>query len=115
MPINKIVILEGLAAILLTMGASLACAESVTVSYLEGKAPIAPDAVTAYGEDLFGDRINLYNGALGFEHTDLSLPGPQGLPVKLTRSHSPGRSLPEQHGPVGAADGGRRVHLRCAR
>ena len=46
----------------------------VNVSYLDGQAPVAPDAITAYGPDLFGDRINLYNGALSFEQTDLSPP-----------------------------------------
>lgn len=67
-------------------------ANPVNISYLEGQAPVAPDAITAYGPDLFGDRVNLYNGSLAFEQTDLSLPGNNALPVALARSHSPGRS-----------------------
>lgn len=64
----------------------------VNISYLEGQSPVAPDAITAYGPDLFGDRINLFNGALSFEQTDLSLPGNSALPVALVRSTNPGRS-----------------------
>lgn len=64
---------------------------AVNVSYLEGQNPVAPDAITTYGPDLFGDRVNLFNGGLEFEHTDLSLPGNGGLPVALVRRHTPGR------------------------
>jgi len=64
----------------------------VTVAYLQGKAPVAPDAVATLGPDLFGDKNNLFNGALSFEHTDLSLPGNDALPVALIRQHSAGRS-----------------------
>ncbi len=64
----------------------------VNISYLEGQAPVAPDAITAYGPDLFGDKINLFNGALEFEHTDLSLPGNNAIPVALVRKHIAGRS-----------------------
>ncbi len=67
-------------------------ADAVTLSYLDGQNPVAPDAVTAYGTDLFGDKVNLFNGALEFEHTDLSLPGNSKLPVALVRHHTPGQS-----------------------
>lgn len=67
-------------------------ANPVNLSYLDGKDPVAPDAITAYGPDLFGDRVNLFNGALEFEHTDLSLPGNSKLPVALVRHHNPGQS-----------------------
>lgn len=67
-------------------------ASAVDVAYLQGRKPAAPDAITALGPDLFGDKLNLYNGSFSFEHTDISLPGNSALPVALTRTHSPGRS-----------------------
>ncbi|MFN7781949.1 MAG: RHS repeat domain-containing protein, partial [Lysobacterales bacterium] len=47
-------------------------------------------ALTAHGPDLFGDNVNLYNGALSFSVTDISLPGNSSLPVALTRTFSVG-------------------------
>ncbi|MFO1327129.1 MAG: RHS repeat-associated core domain-containing protein [Rubrivivax sp.] len=67
-------------------------ADPVNLSYLQGLEPIAADKVAAYGPDLFGDRVNLFNGTLEFEHTDLSLPGNSALPVALVRHHVAGRS-----------------------
>ena len=64
---------------------------AVGAAYLRGKAPIAPDAISALGTELFGDKINLYNGALSFEHTDTELPGNSALRVALIRQHAPGR------------------------
>ena len=70
----------------------LALAQSpVNVAYLQGKAPVAPDAIAALGPDLFGDKINLYNGSFSFEHTDVELPGNSALRVAVVRQHSPGR------------------------
>jgi hypothetical protein len=72
--------------------ASAALAQNpVNVAYLQGKAPVAPDAIAALGPDLFGDKINLYNGSFSFEHTDVELPGNSALRVALVRQHSPGR------------------------
>jgi RHS repeat-associated protein len=71
--------------------AGAARAQSVNLSYLEAKDPVAPDAIAPHGTDLFGDRINLFNGSFEFEHTDLSLPGNSQLPVALLRHHSPGQ------------------------
>ena len=64
---------------------------AVGVAYLQGKAPVAPDAIAVLGPDLFGDKINLYNGSFSFEHTDVELPGNNALRVALVRQHSPGR------------------------
>jgi RHS repeat-associated protein len=64
---------------------------AVNISYLEGQNPVAPDAVATYGPDLFGDKVSLFNGALEFEHTDMSLPGNSALPVALVRKFTPGR------------------------
>ncbi len=41
------------------------------------------------GQDLFGDRVNLFNGAVSFEQTDVSLTGNNALPVAVTRTYSP--------------------------
>lgn len=73
------------------MGCMTVVANPVNISYLEGQIPVAPDAVAAYGPDLFGDKVNLFNGSLVFEHTDLNLPGNNALPVALVRKHMPGR------------------------
>ena len=64
----------------------------VSVAFLQGTAPVAPDAITTLGPDLFGDKINLFNGSFEFEQTDVSLPGNNALPVALVRHHTPGRS-----------------------
>jgi RHS repeat-associated protein len=66
---------------------------SVSVAFLQGKAPVAPDAIGTLGPDLFGDKINLYNGAFSFEQTDAELPGNNALPVAFVRTHSPGRQF----------------------
>lgn len=47
--------------------------------------------VTALGAGLFGDKVNLYSGALEFTQTDVSLPGNSALAVALSRRHTPGR------------------------
>ena len=74
--------------------ASLTTAQAVTVSlsYLEGTEPVAPDAITAWGPELFGDKVNLFNGALEFEQTDTRLPGNSALVVSITRRYVVGRS-----------------------
>lgn len=59
--------------------------DTVNVAYHQGQLPRAPDAITALGPDLFGDRINLYDGSFSFEHTDVSLPGDSALPVAVSR------------------------------
>ena len=77
---------------LLTAAAVNAQAPAVNLTYLEGHLPVSPDSVTTLGPDLFGDKVNLFNGSLEFEHTDLSLPGNNALPVAVTRRYYPGRS-----------------------
>lgn len=47
-------------------------------------------ALTSHGPELFGDSVNLYNGALSFSVTDIDLPGNSSLPVALIRSFSVG-------------------------
>ena len=83
--VKKLVLVAGA---LLCSGSSLA----VDYLYLLGLVPKAQDSITAYGTDLFGDTVNLYDGSLAFEHTDLSVPGNNNLPVQLTRGSSPGKA-----------------------
>jgi hypothetical protein len=42
-------------------------------------------AVGQLGVGLFGDKLNLHNGALEFYQTDVSLPGNSSLPVHISR------------------------------
>ncbi|MFN7724025.1 MAG: hypothetical protein ACK5QH_03050, partial [Rubrivivax sp.] len=67
-------------------------ADIVDVDYVKGQLPIASDSIVKLGSDLFGDNVNLYNGAVHFEQTDISIPGNSSLPVALTRSRDAGRS-----------------------
>lgn len=50
----------------------------------------APTAVGKLGTDLFGDRINYYNGALEFVQQDVSLTGNSALPVSVGRRFAVG-------------------------
>jgi hypothetical protein len=43
------------------------------------------DAIGTLGVDLFGDKVNLYNGTLEFTQTDVSLPGSNALSVAIGR------------------------------
>jgi YD repeat-containing protein len=45
------------------------------------------EKISPLGPDLFGDNVRLANGELGFEITDISLPGNNALEVKLTRTY----------------------------
>jgi YD repeat-containing protein len=90
------VLLLGAAAVKLpVVGATSSSPASgaTPLGYLEGRMPMAADAVTTLGSDLFGDRVNLFNGSLEFEQTDLQLPGNSALPVAIGRRYSPGRDL----------------------
>jgi hypothetical protein len=66
---------------------------AVDVDFVQGQRAVAPDAITTLGPDLFGDRVNLYNGSFEFEHTDVLLPGNNALQVALVRRHTPGRKF----------------------
>ena len=63
----------------------LAQADAVNLAYHQGQMPRALDAIKALGPDLFGDRVNLYDGSFSFEQTDVSLPGNSALPVAVSR------------------------------
>ena len=46
----------------------------------------ASHSPAALGSDLFGDSVNLQDGALSFSVADVSIPGNSGLPVAFSRS-----------------------------
>ncbi|WP_397572259.1 RHS repeat domain-containing protein, partial [Silanimonas sp.] len=48
----------------------------------------AASTFATLGPDAFGDNVNLSNGALSFNATDVSVPGNNALPVALGRSFS---------------------------
>jgi len=67
--------------------------DAVSVAFLQAKQPVAADAITTLGPEMFGDKINLFNGSFEFEVTDFELPGNNALPVALVRNQSPGRKV----------------------
>ncbi len=73
--------------------ALMAQTDAVSVAFLQGKQPAAPDAIGVLGPDLFGDKINLFNGSFSFEQTDVELPGNSALQVAVVRQHTPGRKV----------------------
>jgi hypothetical protein len=59
---------------------SAAPADVVQSAYSEaGKLMRADERITTLGSDVVGDRVNLYDGALQFVQTDVSLPGNSAL------------------------------------
>jgi len=58
--------------------------------FQNGKLIRAPKALSALGNDLFGDRVNLYRGTLDFVQTDVSLEGNNALTVAVTRKLTTG-------------------------
>jgi RHS repeat-associated protein len=61
-----------------------------TVYTEAGKLVRAEPTIAALDSGLFGDRVNLYNGALEFAQTDLSLPGNSALPLSVGRKLATG-------------------------
>ena len=59
--------------------------EEKTVPAEHGKLIRAPQALGVLGNDLFGDKVNIYTGSLEFVQTDVSLPGNNALPVQIGR------------------------------
>jgi RHS repeat-associated protein len=83
------------AAFISTAGALLACpapAQDVNLPKLQGEIERASQNVTSLGDELMGDKVNLYNGSLQFSQTDVSLPGNSPLPVQVTRTYATGIS-----------------------
>ena len=53
----------------------------------------ADRTVGTLGADLFGDKVNFYNGTLEFTQTDVSIPGNNALPVSIGRRLVPGSEV----------------------
>lgn len=80
----------GLLLAVMFMAAVAAHAQTVT-TYEEAAQRIKGSReVSGLKGDLFGDKVNLYTGALEFIQTDVSLPGSFPLPVAITRRLSTG-------------------------
>lgn len=73
------------------LAATVAFAQEVTIYTLQGQITRGSQNITTLGADLMGDKVNLYNGALEFNQTDVSLPGNNALPVAIGRRHVAGR------------------------
>ncbi|MDP3086455.1 MAG: hypothetical protein Q8N44_22520, partial [Rubrivivax sp.] len=80
-----------LAAALGLVASTAALAQELSVYVLQGQLTRASQNITSLGAELMGDRVNLYTGALEFQHGDISLPGNSALPVALGRRHTVGR------------------------
>jgi RHS repeat-associated protein len=65
-------------------------AESTSVEAEYDKRIRAAEAIGGLGQDLFGDSVNLYSGALSFAATDVSVPGNFDLPVSIGRRFTVG-------------------------
>lgn len=73
-----------------------AIAQQTASQYQElGQLMRAPRAIAALGNDLLGDRVNLYSGSLEFVQTDVTLPGNSALPVSMGRRLTAGVQAPE--------------------
>ena len=58
-----------------------------------GKLIRGDESLVALGDELFGDRVDLYSGGLEFVQTDVSVPGNSPLPVAVGRRHTAPVSL----------------------
>lgn len=65
-----------------------ASAEPTQTQHEAHKLIRANDAIGALGNDLFGEEVNLYSGALEFGAVDVSLPGNDDLPMQIARRFS---------------------------
>jgi len=74
----------GAALLVSALGWGLA-AQAASFYEEQGQLVRASKAVSALGPNLFGDKVNHYNGALEFVQSDLSLPGSSALPVSVAR------------------------------
>ena len=110
--------LRATALVLPFVTAAAAYAQTATVIEEQYKQIKAPHAFSKIGTDLFGDKVNLYNGTAQFIQTDISLPGNNELAVELGRRFSAGQrimgsrpfgrwdfEIPHLHGLFGATDG----------
>jgi len=77
---------------LIVLTGSAAAFAQATVYMEQDKLIRSNRDVVAYGTDLFGDQVNLYNGTVEFQQTDVSIPGNNALSVAIGRRLVPGTS-----------------------
>lgn len=84
-----------LAACAFVTGAVLAQTTGAGISFYEEQSQLVRGSrgVTALGDQLFGDKVDLYTGALRFDQTDIALPGNSGLEVAVRRQYTAGRKF----------------------
>lgn len=85
---------------------SFAAAAQVTIPEEYAKTVKTAEAITALGEDLFGDATSLYTGATTFAATDVSLPGNNALPVSVGRRFIVQSRVSGERSDLLARDGG---------
>lgn len=74
------------ALVLLAFGsASPVWAQANSYASEDSKRIKSAEVVGALGEDMFGEQVNFYTGSTSFQHTDLSLPGNDALPMVVSR------------------------------
>lgn len=69
----------------LAVGGASATGATESVYTEAGKLTRADEAVTSLGPDLFGDKVNLYNGTVEFVQSDFAIPGNSALPMGVSR------------------------------
>jgi RHS repeat-associated protein len=74
-----------LTIVLLSAALTSAIAQDMGPSQERAKLIKAPQALGVLGDNLFGDSVNFYSGALSFVQTDVSLRGNNALPVAVGR------------------------------
>jgi YD repeat-containing protein len=80
-------------AAIVTSPAAITAGDMVQTSYSEnGKLMRADENLATLGNDLFGEQVNLYDGATQFVQTDVALPGNSALPVSVGRRLTTGNS-----------------------
>ena len=71
-----------------------AASTSESIYTESGKLTRADEAVTSLGPDLFGDKVNLYNGTVEFVQNDFAIPGNSALPMGVSRRLTTGTMQP---------------------
>jgi len=88
------------------MLAAFLTSQANAATYYEEQSQLvrAGRSVAALGPDLFGDKVNLYNGSLQFVQTDVALPGNSALPVAVARRFHGSGPLQKVNGHFGRWD-----------
>jgi len=84
------VMLGALLGALMAMPAAHAQEGGVYTAELVERRVSESSSIGALGEDLFGEKIDWYSGSSSFSIADVSLPGNNGLPVTVGRTHHVG-------------------------